>query len=234
MSRCPSCCCFSCHDEIRLERIAQNADAKRRDACSIAPMLEISHDSKEDSMSDAVNPDEPISMEEGDRILATGLFPTPSMNIHASSTIPQRLVEAFQAKTKAAFQTNRGLYEPLVMFFGLTNSPATFQTMMDGIFKDLISEGVVVVYLDDILIFTKTPEEHQKVVCQVMEILQKNGLSLKPEKCEFKRTSVKYLGVVISHDSVKMDPAKVARVAEWPTPSTKKEVQSFLGFTNFY
>ena len=65
---------------------------------------------------------------------------------------------------KAAFQTNRGLYEPLVMFFGLTNSPATFQTMMDGIFEDLISKGVVVVYLDDILIFTKTLEEHWKVV----------------------------------------------------------------------
>ena len=65
---------------------------------------------------------------------------------------------------KAAFQTNQGLYEPLVMFFGLTNSLATFQTMMDTIFEDLISEGVVVMYLDDILIFTKTLEEHQKVV----------------------------------------------------------------------
>ena len=135
---------------------------------------------------------------------------------------------------KAAFQTNSGLYEPLVMFFGLTNSPATFQTMMDGIFEDLISKGVVVVYLDDILIFTKTLEEHQKVVQQVMEILQKHGLSLKPEKCEFEKTSIKYLGVVISHNSVKMDPAKVARVSEWPTPSNKKEVQSFLGFINFY
>ena len=67
-------------------------------------------------------------------------------------------------KWKATFQTNQGLYEPLVMFFGLTNSPATFQTMMDAIFKDLISERVVVVYLDDILIFTKTLEEHRKVV----------------------------------------------------------------------
>ena len=120
------------------------------------------------------------------------------------------------------------------MFFGLTNSPATFQTMMDKIFEDLISEGVVVVYLHDILIFTKTLEEHQKVVHQVMEILQKNSLSLKLEKCEFERTSVEYLGVVVSHDSVKKDPAKVARVVEWPTLSTKKEVQSFLGFTNFY
>ena len=65
---------------------------------------------------------------------------------------------------KAAFRTNRGLYEPLVMFFGLTNSLATIQTMMDGIFEELISEGVVVVYLDDILIFTKTLEEHRNVV----------------------------------------------------------------------
>ena len=135
---------------------------------------------------------------------------------------------------KAAFQTNRGLYEPLVMFFGLTNSPATFQTMMDGIFEDLISEGVVVVYLDDILIFTKTLDEHRKVVCRVMELLQKHGLSLKPEKCEFEKTSVEYLGVVVSQDSVKMDPAKVAGVSNWPTLSNKKEVQSFLGFTNFY
>ena len=97
-----------------------------------------------------------------------------------------------------------------------------------------ISEGVVVVYLDDILIFTKTLEEHRKVVCQVMEVLQKYSLSLKPEKCEFERTSIEYLGVVVSHDSVKMDPKKVAGVLEWPTPSNKKEVQSFLGFINFY
>ena len=130
---------------------------------------------------------------------------------------------------KAAFRTNRGLYELLIMFFGLMNSLATFQTMMDGIFEDLISEGVVVVYLDDILIFTKTLEEHWKVVCQVMEILQKYSLSLKLEKCEFKKTSVEYLRVVISHDSVKMDPTKVAGVSEWPTPSNKKEVQSVRG-----
>ena len=72
---------------------------------------------------------------------------------------------------KATFHTNQGLYKPLVMFFGLTNSLATFQTMMDTIFEDLISEGVVVMYLGDILIFTKTLEEHRKVVRQVMELL---------------------------------------------------------------
>ena len=79
---------------------------------------------------------------------------------------------------KAAFQTNCGLFEPLVMFFGLTNTPATFQTMMDDIFKDLITEGVVVVYLDDILIFTETLEEHRMVTCQVIELLERHKLYL--------------------------------------------------------
>jgi hypothetical protein len=74
-------------------------------------------------------------------------------------------------KWKAAFHMNRGLFEPLVMFFGLTNSPATFQTMMNDIFQDLISEGVVCVYLDDILIFTETMEEHDRVTCLVLELL---------------------------------------------------------------
>src|SRR6266568_9363246 len=135
---------------------------------------------------------------------------------------------------KAAFQMNRGLFEPLVMFFGLTNSPATFQTMMDDIFEDLITEGVVVVYLDDILIFTETIKEHRKVTRQVLELLENNKLYLRLDKCEFKRTTVEYLGVIISHNSVAMDPVKVAGVAEWPEPTNKKEVQSFLGFTNFY
>ena len=106
--------------------------------------------------------------------------------------------------------------------------------MMDTVFEDLISEGVVVMYLDDILIFTKTLEEHWEVVQQVMELLQQHNLLLKLEKCEFKKLSVEYLGVIVSHDLVKMDPVKVAGVTEWPIPTNKKEVQSFLGFTNFY
>ena len=135
---------------------------------------------------------------------------------------------------KAAFCTNRGLFEPLVMFFGLTNSPATFQTMMNDIFHELIMEGVVVVYLDDILIYTETIEEHRAVTRRVLELLQEHKLFLKPDKCEFEKTRVEYLGVIISHNSVEMDPVKVAGVADWPVPSNKKEVQSFLGFVNFY
>jgi len=120
------------------------------------------------------------------------------------------------------------------MFFSLTNSPTTFQTMMDDIFEDLISEGVVVVYLDDILIFTETLEEHRKVTRRVLDLLEKHKLYLRPDKCEFEKTMVEYLGVIISHNSVSMDPVKIAGVTEWPTPMNKKEVQSFLGFTNFY
>jgi len=106
--------------------------------------------------------------------------------------------------------------------------------MMDDIFNGLITEGVVVVYLDDILIFTETLEEYRKVTRRVMELLWKNNLFFKPKKCKFEKTEVEYLGVIISQNSVKMDPVKVAGVTEWPTPSNRKEVQSFLGFTNFY
>jgi len=90
-------------------------------------------------------------------------------------------------KWKAAFWTNCSLYELLVMFFSLTNSPATFQTMMDSIFEDLISEGVVVVYMDNILIFTETLEEHRKITCRVLELLEKHKLSLRSDKCESRK-----------------------------------------------
>jgi hypothetical protein len=135
---------------------------------------------------------------------------------------------------KAAFHTNRGLFEPLVMYFGLTNSPATFQTMMNEIFHDLILQGVVIVYLDNILIFMDTLEEHHHISRIVMECMRKHKLYLRHDKCEFKKTRIEYLGVIISHNHVKMDPVKIAGVVEWPVPTSKKEVQSFVGFTNFY
>jgi hypothetical protein len=135
---------------------------------------------------------------------------------------------------KAAFRTNRGLFEPLVMYFSLTNSPATFQTMMNEIFQDLITEGVVSIYLDDILIFTNSMEEHCRITRLVLDCMHEHKLYLRPEKCEFEQTRIEYLGVIISHNKVEMDPVKIAGVADWPTPSNKKEVQSFVGFINFY
>jgi Reverse transcriptase (RNA-dependent DNA polymerase) len=108
---------------------------------------------------------------------------------------------------KATFRTNRGLFEPLVMFFGLTNSPATFQTMMNDIFRDLIMEGAVCVYLDDILIFSKSLVDHQTVVCHVLQCLCEHQLYLKPEKCEFE-----HLGLVVLEGKAKMDPVVMIRI----------------------
>jgi hypothetical protein len=123
---------------------------------------------------------------------------------------------------KAAFRTNRGLFEPLVMYFGLTNSLATFQTMMNEIFQDLITEGVVSVYLDDILIFTNSLEEHSQITRLVLDRMRKHKLYLRPEKCKFEKVRIEYLGVIISHNKVEMDPVKITGVADWPTPSNKK------------
>ena len=135
---------------------------------------------------------------------------------------------------KGAFATNRGLFEPLVMFFGLTNSPATFQALMNAIFSDLIAAGKVAVYLDDILIFTKTLEEHRQIVNEVLKRLADNDLYLRPEKCEFEQESIEYLGLIISEGEVCMDPVKVLAVKEWPTPTCLRDVRGFLGFANFY
>ena len=95
---------------------------------------------------------------------------------------------------KATFRTNRGLLELLVMFFSLTNSPATFQTMMNDIFQEEIVEGWVIIYMDDILIFSKTLEEHRKQVSQILEKLQQHQLSLKAEKCYFERKKSNFWG----------------------------------------
>jgi hypothetical protein len=120
------------------------------------------------------------------------------------------------------------------MYFGLTNSLATFQTMMNEIFQDLITEGVISMYLNNILIFTNSLEEHRQITCLVLDCMHEHKLYLRLEKCEFEKTKIKYLGVIISHNKVEMDPVKIAGVADWPMPSNKKEVQSFVGFINFY
>jgi hypothetical protein len=137
-------------------------------------------------------------------------------------------------KWKATFHTNRGLFEPLVMYFGLTNCLATFQMMMNEIFQDLITEGIISIYLDDILIFTNTFEEHRRITCLVLDCMHEHKLYLWPEKCKFEKTRIKYLGIIISHNKVEIDLVKIAGVADWLTPSNKMEVQSFIGFINFY
>ena len=135
---------------------------------------------------------------------------------------------------KAAFKTGHGSFEPLVMFFGLSNSPATFQRMMNHVFFDLIMEGRIVVYLDDILIFSEDINDHRRTVQEVLERLRNHHLYLNPKKCNFHRETIEYLGLIISHNQVEMDPKKVEAVRSWPVPTSKKKLQSFLGFINFY
>ena len=137
-------------------------------------------------------------------------------------------------KWKAAFQTNHSLFEPLVMFFGLTNSPAIFQTMMNLLFKKLIDRDVVVIYIDDIMIFTKTLEEHCHVVKEVLQILQDEHLYLCHEKCDFEVQKTEFLRLIIAQDQVKMDHKKVSAIKDWPVLTSKKQLWGFLGFLNFY
>ena len=136
---------------------------------------------------------------------------------------------------KAAFKTSNGLFEPTVMFFGLTNSPATFQTMVDDELMEFIDCGEGSVYMDDIIIYTDgTEEEHEAIVHKWLVKLEKLSLFLKPSKCQFHQKEVKYLGMIVGNGSVYMDPVKVEGITQWPTPSCVKDVCSFLGFCNFY
>ncbi|GAA5971619.1 hypothetical protein JCM3765_001266 [Sporobolomyces pararoseus] len=134
---------------------------------------------------------------------------------------------------KTAFRTRYGHYEYQVMPFGLTNAPATFQALINDTFRPFL-DRFVVAYLDDILIYSQTLEEHQDHVRQVLAKMREAKLYGKAEKCSFHSDSVEYLGFIINRDGVSMDPSKVQSIREWPQPSTVKEVQSFLGFANFY
>jgi Reverse transcriptase (RNA-dependent DNA polymerase) len=135
---------------------------------------------------------------------------------------------------KAAFICQEGLFIPKVMFFGLCNSPATFQRMMNDIFANLIAEGKVTVYLDDILIATPDLLTHIQTVREVLDIIQTHNLYLKPEKCDWIQKEVEYLGHIISYSQIQMDHTKTQAIDEWKISWTKKELQSFLGFANYY
>ena len=136
---------------------------------------------------------------------------------------------------KAAFTTPKGMFEPTVMFFGLNNSPATFQGFMNTIFKALVDTGKVQIYMDDILVMTKgTKQEHLEVLKETLKVLLENKLCVRPTKCEFFKHKIEALGLVLSEGQVEMDPIKINGVKEWKAPTKVKEVQSFLGFCNFY
>ncbi|KAG5848674.1 hypothetical protein ANANG_G00101330 [Anguilla anguilla] len=134
---------------------------------------------------------------------------------------------------KTAFNTPTGHYEYLVMPFGLTNAPAMFQALVNDILRDMVNRFVFV-YIDDILIFSKSVQEHVQHVRRVLQRLLENQLYVKAEKCAFHQESVSFLGFIIFAGGIQMDGGKVRVVSEWPIPKTRKDLQMFLGFANFY
>ena len=143
---------------------------------------------------------------------------------------------------KTAFITQQGLFESTVMTFGLCNAPATFQTMMDSIFVVYVRRGTTGAYIDDVGIATKPDPEgrlsyddyHIKAVKQILEVFREHKLFLKPSKCTFLQTEIKYLGHIISGSSIRPDPVKLDGVRKWPVPQNLKQLRSFLGFLNYY
>ena len=138
-----------------------------------------------------------------------------------------------QDEHKTAFKTHLGLYEFRVMPFGLTNAPATFQSAMNSIFASMIRKCVLV-FMDDILIYSPTLQSHQEHLAQVCTILQKHQLSIKKSKCSFAQQRLEYLGHIISDKGVATDPSKVQAVQQWPTPRNAKDVRRILGMTGYY
>jgi len=137
-------------------------------------------------------------------------------------------------KWKAAFTTHIGAYEPTVMYFRLTNSPATFQAMINDLFRDLINQENIATFIDDILVATDMEEGHDELVEKVLRRLEENNLFVKPEKCKWKVREVEFLGVIIGPKGVEMQKEKMEGVLNWPAPKNVKEVQKFLGLANYY
>jgi len=134
---------------------------------------------------------------------------------------------------KAAFRTRHALFESLVLPFGLSNAPATFQAYIHDALPPFL-DRFCTAYLDDTLIYSENEEQHIKHVKQILEALTKAGLQVKPQKCEFHNNNVEYVGFIITTEGLRMDPAKITTIIEWPIPKKLRDVRSFLGFGNFY
>ena len=127
-----------------------------------------------------------------------------------------------------------GSFEPMVMFFGLTNSPAMFQAMMNNLLRDLVVEEKVAVFIDDVMIAAEIEKGHNEIVEEVLRRLEKNDLFVKLEKYMWKIREVGFLGVIIGEDRVRMEKEKIQGVIEWLVPRSTKDVQKFLGLANYY
>jgi len=127
-----------------------------------------------------------------------------------------------------------GSFKPTVMFFGMTNSPATFQAMMNEILRDMINEGKVAAFVNNVLVETETEEGHDEIIEEVLKRLEENDLYIKPEKYVWKVQKIGFLGVVIGPDRIEMEKEKVDGILSWPEPKNVKDVRKFLGLTNYY
>jgi len=125
-------------------------------------------------------------------------------------------------------------FEPMVMFFGMINSPATFQAMMNEILRDIINKGKVAAFVDDVLVGTETEKGHNEIVEEMLKKLEENDLYIKPEKCVWKVRKIRFLGVVIGPNGIEMEKEKMNGVLSWPEPKNIKDVRKFLGLANYY
>jgi len=137
-------------------------------------------------------------------------------------------------KWKGAFMMHIGSFKPTVMFFGMTNLPATFQVIINEILRDLINEEKVAVFVNDVLVGTEMEEGHDKVVKEILKRLEENDLYIKLEKCVWKARKIGLLGVIIGPNGIEMEEEKVEGVLSWPVPKTMKDIRKFLGLANYY
>ena len=127
-----------------------------------------------------------------------------------------------------------GSFEPTVIFFGMTNLPATFQAMMNKILRDLINKGKVTAFVDNMLVGTETKEGHDEIVEEVLRRLEENNLYVKPKKCIWKVRKIGFLEMVIEPNRIEIEKEKVNGILSWPEPKNVRNVRKFLGFVNYY
>ena len=134
---------------------------------------------------------------------------------------------------KTAFQTRYGNYEFVVMPFGLTNAPAAFMDLMNRVYRPMLDRSVIV-FIDDILVYSKTREQREQHLREVLETLRTEKLYAKFSKCEFWLREVQFLGHLVNQNGILVDPAKIEAVMRWEVPRSPTEIRSFLGLAGYY